>query len=99
MPGKITAFFALALALLLIAGCGGQKAPAEKTGETSPEITKETITKEKAAGARFGPPAPGPQPGEKAPSFKLPELNSNKKVAFPEDFQGKKVALLFFSGG
>lgn len=98
MPGKIIfAFFVLALALLLIAGgCGGQKAPAEKAGETSPEIT---TTKEKAAGARFGPPAPGPQPGEKAPSFKLPELNSNKKVAFPEDFQGKKVALLFFSGG
>jgi hypothetical protein len=93
MPQKVLfALFAAILTLILLAGCGAPKT----AGET---IQKTTKTDEKVAGAQFGPPAPGPKPGEKAPAFKLPELNSQKEVAFPEDFQGKRIALLFFSAG
>ncbi len=85
------ALLAATLFLVLSAGCGGQKTTyGEKTGET---------TKERVAGDQFGPPAPGPKPGEKAPSFKLLELTKKKEITFPEDFRGKKVALLFFSSG
>lgn len=90
MPKKIafTALFTI-LALILFTACGAQKTE-EKNGATNPQ---------KVADTQFGPPAPGPKPGEKAPSFQLPELVTNQEVAIPGDFQGKKVALLFFSSG
>ncbi|MEW5897635.1 MAG: hypothetical protein AB1652_00455 [Bacillota bacterium] len=97
MPKKIfLVLFAALVAFVLLAGCGATKTAGEKTGKTVRDAAK---TSEKTGGAQLGPPAPGPKPGEKAPAFKLPELNSQKEVAFPEDFQGKRTALLFFSAG
>lgn len=32
-----------------------------------------------------------------APVFKLAELNSGQEISFPDDFKGKKTALVFFS--
>jgi hypothetical protein len=41
----------------------------------------------------------GPAPGQPAPPFALPALESGQEVRFPEDFRGKKTILLFFSPG
>jgi len=91
MLKKIFVFFTALTVLVLVTGCGApQKTAGEKTAENPPDAVKT---------GEFGPPAPGPRPGEKAPAFKLPELNTQKEVAFPEDFQGKKTALVFFSAG
>ena len=98
MTGKTASTAALLVAAVALfffcAACSGQPPNARAAGETRAE--KET---QNAAGPSFGPAAPGPRAGQKAPSFRLPELASGQAVNFPEDFSGKKVALLFFSPG
>jgi hypothetical protein len=98
MTGKTSstaALLAAAAALFFFCvACSGQPPNARAAGETRAE--KET---QNAADPSFGPAAPGPRAGQKAPSFRLPELASGQAVNFPEDFSGKKVALLFFSPG
>ncbi|KUK41424.1 MAG: hypothetical protein XD69_0530 [Clostridia bacterium 62_21] len=37
--------------------------------------------------------------GKQAPAFTLARLDNGEEVAFPHDFKGRAVALIFFSPG
>jgi hypothetical protein len=41
----------------------------------------------------------GAEAGKPAPGFRLPRLDTGAEVAFPGDFKGRAVALMFFSPG
>lgn len=95
--GKTTFCAAAALfaaLFLFVAACAAPEKNPQAAGENLPEKRVEN-----SSGPSFGPAAPGPKPGQKAPSFQLPELDSGRTAAFPENFSGKKVALVFFSAG
>jgi len=41
----------------------------------------------------------GAEVGKQAPAFTLARLDNGEEVAFPHDFKGRAVALIFFSPG
>ena len=61
--------------------------PQRRSSMPAAKTAKKTVSKESPASM-------GPQPGDKAPAFKLPDENG-KSVSL-SDFKGKKVVLYFY---